>query len=67
MRGMLHQEHAGAAGFEYLIVVFMFALTIWGVVQFTPLMDTIHDQVQTIVNYVTNNNVEDYPENELWM
>mgnify|MGYP000860851367 FL=1 len=63
IKGKLNEQHEGAIAFEFLIILVIFAVTIFAVAS-SPLMDAIKDQVREITDYITNNNNQI---NELWV
>ena len=62
IKSELRESHAGAVTFEFIIVMVIFAVVIFAVLN-SPLMDEIY-AVKKITDYVTNNN---NPANELWV
>jgi Flp pilus assembly protein TadG len=63
IKSELRESHAGAVTFEFIIVMVIFAVVIFAVLN-SSLMDEIYAVVKKITDYVTNNN---NPANELWV
>lgn len=59
----LLQEHAGDAAFEFLIIMCVFATTVFLVVT-GPAVDGIKAKVQELMEYITNSN---HVDNSIWL
>ena len=63
LNSILNEEHQGNVTFEFIIIMALFAVIIFGVAQ-SPLMDVIHNKIRLITDYITNNNND---ANDIWV